>query len=127
MTASRIYITPAARPPPILREIILKYLDTSPDTVVDLGSETGLSCALWDGVANTVIGIEPNDDMRREAAATFAGRKAAGSVDAITVHGATSTAFSFQKGLSHDTGSPTSARTLSLYHRLSTGWISTAH
>lgn len=39
-----------------------------PDLVVDLGSGTGLSTMIWANAADQVIGIEPNDDMRAEAA-----------------------------------------------------------
>ena len=35
--------------------------------VVDIGSGTGLSTNIWSEVADTVIGIEPNSDMRRQA------------------------------------------------------------
>ena len=38
-----------------------------PALVVDLGSGTGLSTAIWGGRAERVIGIEPNADMREEA------------------------------------------------------------
>jgi SAM-dependent methyltransferase len=39
-----------------------------PSLVVDLGSGTGLSTRLWAGAADRVVGIEPNPEMRREAA-----------------------------------------------------------
>jgi ubiquinone/menaquinone biosynthesis C-methylase UbiE len=38
-----------------------------PALVVDLGSGTGLSTLLWADVAQQVIGIEPNDEMRAQA------------------------------------------------------------
>jgi len=38
-----------------------------PHCVVDIGSGTGLSTTIWAEVADTVIGIEPNADMRRQA------------------------------------------------------------
>ena len=38
-------------------------------TVVDLGCGTGLSTHIWTGRADRIIGIEPNDDMRKKAAA----------------------------------------------------------
>lgn len=38
-----------------------------PSCVVDIGSGTGLSTNLWAEVADTVIGIEPNTDMRQLA------------------------------------------------------------
>ncbi|HMK11994.1 MAG TPA: class I SAM-dependent methyltransferase, partial [Acidimicrobiales bacterium] len=54
-------------PPDILGEILRTYAATDRPAVVDLGSGTGLSsrwAARW---ANTVVGIEPSDDMRRLA------------------------------------------------------------
>lgn len=44
-------------------EIICKYLERKPDTVVDLGCGTGLSTIVWKGIASKVIGIEPSSDM----------------------------------------------------------------
>lgn len=38
-----------------------------PELVVDLGSGTGLSTAIWGERAKRVIGIEPNADMRAQA------------------------------------------------------------
>ncbi len=38
-----------------------------PRCVVDIGSGTGLSTTVWAEVADTVIGIEPNADMRQQA------------------------------------------------------------
>jgi ubiquinone/menaquinone biosynthesis C-methylase UbiE len=38
-----------------------------PSLVVDVGSGTGLSTAIWVERAQLVIGIEPNVDMRQEA------------------------------------------------------------
>ena len=55
------------RPPKIITEILMQYLGKTPDVVVDLGSGTGLSTFLWCGIANRIIGIEPNDDMRNQA------------------------------------------------------------
>src|SRR5690606_15398774 len=43
-----------------------------PALVVDVGSGTGLSTRLWAGRADQVIGIEPGDDMRRQAEAQTA-------------------------------------------------------
>lgn len=40
-----------------------------PRLVVDLGSGTGLSTRSWAGRADEVVGVEPNDDMRRRAEA----------------------------------------------------------
>jgi SAM-dependent methyltransferase len=38
-----------------------------PKVVVDLGSGTGISTRIWYGIADLVIGVEPNDDMRAES------------------------------------------------------------
>jgi ubiquinone/menaquinone biosynthesis C-methylase UbiE len=40
-----------------------------PQLVVDIGCGTGLATRLWAGKANRIIGIEPSDDMRRQAEA----------------------------------------------------------
>lgn len=43
-----------------------------PGLVVDLGCGTGLSTRIWLGRADRVIGVEPSDDMRRQAQAATA-------------------------------------------------------
>src|SRR6516225_9777327 len=40
-----------------------------PGLVVDIGSGTGLSTYIWADRAEKVIGVEPSDDMRRQAEA----------------------------------------------------------
>jgi ubiquinone/menaquinone biosynthesis C-methylase UbiE len=45
-----------------------------PALVVDLGSGTGLSTAIWGERAGRVIGIEPNADMRQEAVRKLEGQ-----------------------------------------------------
>jgi ubiquinone/menaquinone biosynthesis C-methylase UbiE len=56
-------------PPPALLDLLTQLIDMPhPALVVDLGSGTGLSTALWGERAKRVIGIEPNADMRQEAA-----------------------------------------------------------
>jgi SAM-dependent methyltransferase len=60
----------AVRPrPPLVLLDILTQLVGAPGLrlVVDLGSGTGLSTAVWAGRAGDVVGVEPSDDMRREA------------------------------------------------------------
>ena len=37
------------------------------NTVVDLGSGSGLSTKIWNGKSNKIIGVEPNNDMRSVA------------------------------------------------------------
>ena len=58
-----------ARPilPKELLRILFSYLDERPHTIIDLGSGTGLSSRVLSNFSDRVIGIEPNDDMRREA------------------------------------------------------------
>ncbi len=47
-------------PPPALLDLLTQLIDTSrPALVVDLGSGTGLSTAIWGERAELVIGIEP--------------------------------------------------------------------
>ena len=56
-------------PPPLLAGVITRYAGDSIDTVVDLGSGTGLStrwAATW---SSRAIGVEPSADMRARATA----------------------------------------------------------
>jgi SAM-dependent methyltransferase len=56
------------RPPPVLLELLpLVAGVTRPKLVVDLGSGTGLSARVWGDRAEAVVGIEPNEAMRRFA------------------------------------------------------------
>ncbi|HEU4754977.1 MAG TPA: methyltransferase domain-containing protein [Armatimonadota bacterium] len=56
------------QPPQILLEFLCRMaLAERPRLVVDLGSGTGLSTQLWAALAESVVGIEPNEDMRRLA------------------------------------------------------------
>lgn len=55
-------------PPMALVGVLTQLAQTSyPQCVVDIGSGTGLSTTIWAEVADTVIGIEPNADMRQQA------------------------------------------------------------
>jgi hypothetical protein len=55
-------------PPPALLDLLTQLIQMPhPALVVDLGSGTGLSTAIWGERASRVIGIEPNADMRKEA------------------------------------------------------------
>jgi ubiquinone/menaquinone biosynthesis C-methylase UbiE len=55
-------------PPPALLDLLTQMIHTPhPALVVDLGSGTGLSTAIWGERAQQVIGIEPNADMRTQA------------------------------------------------------------
>lgn len=61
------------RPPAILVDILTQLAGVDrPGLVVDLGSGTGLSTALWLGRADEVVGVEPNADMRAMAEARLA-------------------------------------------------------
>lgn len=48
-------------------QILTRYLQRRPQTVVDIGCGTGLSTFVWQNHCNKVIGIEPNEDMLRVA------------------------------------------------------------
>lgn len=64
-------------------------LRTQVNCVVDLGSGTGLSTRAWAERAAQIVGIEPSDDMRRQA-------------EAMTPH----PHIRYQAGYSHATGLP---------------------
>ena len=77
-------------PPAELAEILRTYGGGGrPAVVVDLGSGTGLSSRWASGWAERVIGIEPSDDMRRQAA------------DSTSI---ASSAIDYRAGWSHETG-----------------------
>ena len=62
------------RPPAALAELLCQLAGTPRlALLVDLGSGTGLSTALWAGRAGRALGVEPGDDMRRAAEARCAG------------------------------------------------------
>src|SRR4051794_24453374 len=55
---------PPPRPPRALLEVLSRYARVErPALVVDLGCGTGLSTHAWSGVAEQVIGVEPNPAM----------------------------------------------------------------
>ena len=59
-------------PPPALLDLLCQFVQTpAPRLVVDLGSGTGLSTAVWAERAQRVIGIEPLEAMRRTAEARY--------------------------------------------------------
>ena len=81
------------RPPAALVDVLLQLARTEyPALVVDLGSGTGLSTALWARRARQVIGIEPLDEMRQVAE---------------TNHGAPN--IRFRAGVAQTTGVPAGA------------------
>jgi predicted TPR repeat methyltransferase len=52
------------RPPQVLLDVLCRYARVErPVLVVDLGCGTGLSTRAWSGVAEHVVGIEPNPAM----------------------------------------------------------------
>lgn len=67
---------PAAPPalPPLLAQLAHA---PEPALVVDLGCGTGLSTLLWADTAREVIGVEPNDDMRKAAERSLARKRPA--------------------------------------------------
>jgi ubiquinone/menaquinone biosynthesis C-methylase UbiE len=65
-------------PPAVLKSVLLGLAKVKrPELVVDIGSGTGLSTRYWAGVANRVIGIEPNSDMRSRASSETSARNIA--------------------------------------------------
>ena len=81
-------------PPPALRDLLTQLIgQPRPALVVDLGSGTGLSTELWGTVAEQVIGIEPNAEMRNEATRKIEGQPF-------------STRIAYREGLAHQTGLP---------------------
>lgn len=83
-------------PPPALLDLLTQLISLPhPALVVDLGSGTGLSTAIWGERAQRVIGIEPNADMRQEAI-----RKAKGHPDAAHIE--------YRDGVADRTGLPDS-------------------
>lgn len=56
-------------PPPELLDLLTQLIGLPhPALVVDVGSGTGLSTAIWGERAERVLGIEPNADMRKRGA-----------------------------------------------------------
>ncbi len=81
-------------PPPALLDLLTQLTDTMhPALVVDLGSGTGLSTAVWGERAERVIGIEPNADMRKEASNKADGQPYAARIE-------------YREGVAYQTGLP---------------------
>lgn len=77
-------------PPAALADVLCAYAGVErPALVVDLGSGTGTSTRYWAGRAERVVGVEPSDDMRRQA-------ETATAAPHVT----------FVQALSHQTGLP---------------------
>jgi SAM-dependent methyltransferase len=65
---AREYDAIRPQPPRVALDVLCEMAVTPrPALVVDLGSGTGLSTRAWIGLAERIIGIEPNDEMRAEA------------------------------------------------------------
>ena len=81
-------------PPSALLDLLTQMIRLPhPALVVDLGSGTGLSTAVWGARAERVIGVEPNADMRNEAIHNSAGHPYAAHIE-------------YREGLAHQTGLP---------------------
>jgi ubiquinone/menaquinone biosynthesis C-methylase UbiE len=67
------YDTYRPSPPDALLDMLAQLAGTPiPAHVVDLGAGTGLSTLVWAGYAKQITGVEPNNDMRRQAEARLA-------------------------------------------------------
>src|SRR5262249_25147361 len=65
---SGIYARHRPNYPPVAVEFVLQRCGLGPGSVlVDVGSGTGISARQFARLGISVIGIEPNDEMRREA------------------------------------------------------------
>ena len=81
-------------PPPALLDLLTQLIGMPhPALVVDVGSGTGLSTAIWGERAQRVIGIEPNADMRNEAVHDVEDAPYAAQIE-------------YREGLAHQTGLP---------------------
>jgi ubiquinone/menaquinone biosynthesis C-methylase UbiE len=81
-------------PPPVLLDLLTQLIQMPhPTLVVDLGSGTGLSTAIWGEWAERAIGIEPNADMRQEAIHKIEGHPYAAHIE-------------YREGLAQRTGLP---------------------
>ncbi len=81
-------------PPLALLDLLTQLIHTPhPALVVDLGSGTGLSTAIWGERAQLVIGIEPNADMRTQAVHKVEHHPYAAQIE-------------YREGVAHQTGLP---------------------
>ena len=81
-------------PPPALLDLLTQLIGMPrPALVVDLGSGTGLSTAIWGERAERVIGIEPNADMRTQAVRKLEHHPYAAHIE-------------YHEGVAHRTGLP---------------------
>ncbi|HEX3789211.1 MAG TPA: class I SAM-dependent methyltransferase [Pseudonocardiaceae bacterium] len=87
------------RPPAELTRLLCAWAASPAPRVVDLGAGTGLSTAIWSGVAASVIALEPSPDMRALAERRLTTLPDAGS-------------FTVLDALAEDTGLPAGAADL---------------
>lgn len=81
-------------PPPALLDLLTQMIGMPhPTLVVDVGSGTGLSTAIWGERARMVIGIEPNAEMRTRAEHTAEDHPYAAHIE-------------YREGVAHQTGLP---------------------
>lgn len=81
-------------PPPALLDLLTQLISMPrPALIVDVGSGTGLSTAIWGERAERVIGIEPNADMRTQAVRKVADHPYAAHIQ-------------YREGVAHRTGLP---------------------
>jgi len=73
-------------------KILTTYLNEKPKLVVDVGCGTGLSSFIWLKEAKNIIGVEPNDDMRKVAESNWEAAQKPPSLKFVK-------AFSHQLGL----------------------------
>jgi SAM-dependent methyltransferase len=64
---ANVYDRYRPQPPPVVVDLLTQLARCDLPVVVDLGSGTGLSSILWAGRSSSVIGVEPNPDMRAQA------------------------------------------------------------
>lgn len=81
-------------PPSALLDLLTQLIHTPhPTLVVDLGSGTGLSTAIWGERVQQVIGVEPNADMRSQAIRKVENHPYAAHIE-------------YREGVAHQTGLP---------------------
>jgi ubiquinone/menaquinone biosynthesis C-methylase UbiE len=63
-----VYDQARPSPPEAIADLLLQLAKLEmAERVVDLGSGSGLSMVMWVGRTRSIIGVEPSEDMRREA------------------------------------------------------------
>lgn len=71
---AEVYDRYRPQPPTVLVDVLIQLAQVArPALVVDLGSGTGRSTALWAARAAQVVGVEPSADMRQQAERRAAG------------------------------------------------------